>query len=367
MVAGVARVAGLGGQTEGSPQQARCTPRARRRSRARGRVGPVLHLGDRVGVVGQPARAPAAGGRPTAAMAHRPSGSSTASTMRATVPTSVRTSSPPTSLPRSISTTPNSRSSGQAVVDQRPVARLEHVQRQPGRRHQHGAEREHRERPRQPIRRPSGRGRRRRGRAASSPAPRTTCCCSVDRRRRGRAPAGRRSRRTRTSSGGSSSSTIPASDATEVSEPVLRAEHALERRCPRKRSASVPDSPATGEEIVDHRPGAGSDEHVDEELAGDPVVEGQPGAVDRPAASRGPRTTSATTAAPPAVVADPVVRPSSFRRSSAVLLSLSWRSWPTTSTSGRGLHRAQLAPPRRAPRRRRARRRRRPRAPRAAG
>jgi len=43
-------------------------------------------------------------------MANRPSGSSSDSTMRAIVPTSLRTSPPPTSLPRSISTTPNSRS-----------------------------------------------------------------------------------------------------------------------------------------------------------------------------------------------------------------------------------------------------------------
>ena len=45
---------------------------------------------------------------PTAPIAHRPSSNRLASTMRATVPTPVRASPPPTSLPRSMSTTPNS-------------------------------------------------------------------------------------------------------------------------------------------------------------------------------------------------------------------------------------------------------------------
>ncbi len=48
--------------------------------------------------------------------------------MRATVPTSVRTSPPPTSLPRSIRTTPNSGTSSQAAGDEGPVAGLEDVQ-----------------------------------------------------------------------------------------------------------------------------------------------------------------------------------------------------------------------------------------------
>ncbi len=47
---------------------------------------------------------------PTVASANRPSGSSAACTTCATVATSKRASPPPTSLPRSMSTTPNSRS-----------------------------------------------------------------------------------------------------------------------------------------------------------------------------------------------------------------------------------------------------------------
>jgi hypothetical protein len=45
---------------------------------------------------------------PTVTSADRPSGRAATSTMRATVATSRRTSPPPISLPRSISTTPNS-------------------------------------------------------------------------------------------------------------------------------------------------------------------------------------------------------------------------------------------------------------------
>ena len=200
-----------------------------RRSRARGRVGPVLHLGDRVGIVGQPPLHPQAA-HADRGEAQRPSGSSAASTMRATVPTSVRTSSPPTSLPRSISTTPNSRVAGQAVVHQRPVARLEHVQRQPGGGHEHRA---------------------RAGTSGASRQPSSTLGPSDDdvgdarparqhldhlllqreRRRRGRAREVAAFTTNANVSGGSSSSTIPARDATDVSEPVLAAQHALQRRC----------------------------------------------------------------------------------------------------------------------------------------
>ena len=52
--------------------------------------------------------------RPTATSAHRPSGSSAASTMWARVPIAKRASPPPTSLPRSMSVTPNSRSPSSA-------------------------------------------------------------------------------------------------------------------------------------------------------------------------------------------------------------------------------------------------------------
>ena len=66
--------------------------------------------------------------------------------MRATVPTSKRESPPPTSTPRSMSTTPKRPSPREARLDQRAVARLEDVQRQHRVREQHRAEREHRQR-----------------------------------------------------------------------------------------------------------------------------------------------------------------------------------------------------------------------------
>ena len=61
----------------------------------------------------------------------------------ATVPTSNRTSPPPTSLPRSISTTPNSWSASRTCRVDEAIARLEHVQREQGVRKQHGAQWEH--------------------------------------------------------------------------------------------------------------------------------------------------------------------------------------------------------------------------------
>ena len=111
---------------------------------------------------------------------NRPSGSSAASTIRATVPTSRRTSSPPTSLPRSMSTTPNSGStpSPRQVLHERPVARLEDVQRQHERREQHRAEREHRQRSTgaRLIRRPGAGARA--PRATGPPGTRTSAAAS---------------------------------------------------------------------------------------------------------------------------------------------------------------------------------------------
>ena len=57
--------------------------------------------------------------------------------MRAIVPTSNRTSPPPTSLPRSMRTTPNSPSPSRQLPHHHPIARLEHVQRQHRVREQH--------------------------------------------------------------------------------------------------------------------------------------------------------------------------------------------------------------------------------------
>ena len=66
----------------------------------------------------------------------RPSGSSADSTMRATVPTSKRTSPPPTSEPRSMSTTPNRPSPARQSATERPVPRLEHLEREHLERHE---------------------------------------------------------------------------------------------------------------------------------------------------------------------------------------------------------------------------------------
>ena len=183
----------------------------------------------------------------------------------------VRTSSPPTSLPRSISTTPNSRSAGQAGADQRSVARLEHVQRQAGGRHQ--------DRPRagtwawadQPS---SITGHDRPRPPAASP----TCCWTPEdvRRQLGadghvddegeRERSGRRRRRHR-----------PSAD-TEDSEPVL-ARRTPCNAVPTKRSARVPVSPATARPSREERSGPRPRQHVDERGAGDAVVEREAGAV----------------------------------------------------------------------------------------
>ena len=65
---------------------------------------------------------------PAATTSKRPSPSGITRTMRATVPIDVRTSPPPTSLPRSMSTTPNSGTSGgEAIEHELAVARLEDV------------------------------------------------------------------------------------------------------------------------------------------------------------------------------------------------------------------------------------------------
>ena len=82
--------------------------------------------------------------RPTSRSSDRPA-SRAASTMRATVPTSKRASPPPTSLPRSISTTPNRPSPSQARLDQlRGSAARTRAAACTRVREQHGAEREHR-------------------------------------------------------------------------------------------------------------------------------------------------------------------------------------------------------------------------------
>ena len=76
----------------------------------RGRVGPRPRL--RLADTGRrrATTPPGSAATPTVPSAKRPSGSSAASTICATVPTEKRTSPPPTSLPRSMSTTPKRRS-----------------------------------------------------------------------------------------------------------------------------------------------------------------------------------------------------------------------------------------------------------------
>ena len=63
--------------------------------------------------------------------------------IRAEVPTSTRSSPPPTSEPRVIRTTPNSPFLPEAVRHQRPVPLLEDVQRKGGAGKEHGGQREH--------------------------------------------------------------------------------------------------------------------------------------------------------------------------------------------------------------------------------
>ena len=82
---------------------------------------------------------------PTVTSAYRPSSISATCSIFATVPTSVRMSPPPTSNPRSISTTPNSWApSSRQSLHELAVAGLEHVQRQQRSGEQHRTQREHR-------------------------------------------------------------------------------------------------------------------------------------------------------------------------------------------------------------------------------
>ena len=82
---------------------------------------------------------------PTVTSANRLPSSATTCSISATTPTSDRVSPPPTSLPRSIRTTPNScGGSVETVADQLLVSRLEDVKRQDHAGQQHRAQREHR-------------------------------------------------------------------------------------------------------------------------------------------------------------------------------------------------------------------------------
>ena len=117
-----------------------------RRRRASGSSSPrVRTRRARIRVVGQPlhARRSAPCRRSRARTDRR--AYSPACTICATVPTWKRVSPPPTSLPRSMSTTPKRASLVEAVRDHRAVTRLEHAQRQHAVREQHRPEREHRE------------------------------------------------------------------------------------------------------------------------------------------------------------------------------------------------------------------------------
>ena len=112
------RPPGARGRADRAAGRARTRRRAPSRARARGAIvrrrlrvaglGDVDDLRLRVRIVGQPARRRGrAGCRPSRARSRRREAPARARS-RATVPTSKRVSPPPTSLPRSMSTTPNS-------------------------------------------------------------------------------------------------------------------------------------------------------------------------------------------------------------------------------------------------------------------
>ena len=134
---GCTGVAGLRGQGE-APTQPRDGPRAgprRARGSAAGRASPPPPPRGRDRRAASGARGGAARPRPPG-----PSGRRGAPRPRRCGPRCPRRCARrrrPPRCPRSMSTTPNSRSAGQAVAHQRSVARLEHVERQAGARHQH--------------------------------------------------------------------------------------------------------------------------------------------------------------------------------------------------------------------------------------
>ena len=194
---------------------------------------------------------------PTAASAERPSGKRSTCTILATVPTSVRTSPPPTSLPRSMRTTPNSPSPASQSSTSARYRGSNTCSGQDERREEHRAEREHRQ-----------------GRASSAAAGRGPTwsrfgrCGYAARARptsiRTASPSGvmtsSLTRREKVRSSPSGTSTTPERPRASLSEPVL-ARRRPSAGVPLNVAASVPVSPATARPWISggagpgHRPG----------------------------------------------------------------------------------------------------------------